>query len=225
MLSVTALGSLFSTTNTTSYATGSYTPKSHRLLVAFVATTGAQVNPSSVSGNGLTWSQKAAQNIGAVARLMLYVTDAGAAPEAGALTVTYAAGQTGQTISVFEIEGADLAQGALAAVVQALGNEGTGTSGSVALGALTGGANRPIAAFIHAANEAASERTNWTEIHDGGFATPVFSMESQWRTDAFELTASASWATSSGWAGIAAEVAAKPARGFRGRRTRLGLAL
>ena len=63
-----------------------------------------------------------------------------------------------------------------------------------------------IAAFFHAANEAIAHQPDWTELDDLAGSGPVRGVDSQYRGDAFETVASASWTTSSVWLGIAAEL-------------------
>ncbi len=204
-LGLAALQQLHDVNDLSQYVTASYTPTASRLLVAFIATRGAQADPTSVAGNGVTWYQKAAVNQTDM-RLMLYVALSGGSPSAGALTVTYSGTQTGQHISIFEMSGVYMTDGALAAIIQSPTATGTGTTGTVNLSLAGQPSTLPISAWCHAANEATTPRTSWTEIHDGNFATPASGMETQWYSTTFEITASATWATSSAWAGIAAEV-------------------
>lgn len=57
--------------------------------------------------------------------------------------------------------------------------------------------NRPFAFFGKPQAQDLVPRTNWTEIHDVNHAAPDSSLASQWRSDAFEPTASTSWASAS----------------------------
>lgn len=168
------------------------------------------VDPTSVTGNGVSWTKKTAVSDGSgVMRIHLYVADSGSSPSSGALTVSYGAvTQLGQHVSVFELSGVDLSGGATVAVVQAPTTTGTAAAGSITLAAAGQMTNRPISGWAHAANEATNERANWVEVHDGSFATPVSGKETQWRPDFFETTSTASWTTSSIYVGIAAEVKA-----------------
>lgn len=208
---LTAVQSLTSDTDATSYTSTSFTPTAYRLLVAFIFTRGLQADPTSVksgTSGDLTWDKKAAINLGATDRLMVYTALSGVVPTAGGLVATYAGTQTGQQISIFSLAGADMSGGALAAIVQAPTNSGTATSGSVTLATVTRELNLPMSAFGHSANEAAAPRTNWTEVHDVVGATPAGNLETQWRSDIFETTASATWTSNVAWVGVAIEVAA-----------------
>src|SRR5207302_6943185 len=115
-------------------------------------------------------------------------------------------GQIGAEASFFHASNVDLSGGVAAAFVQSPTGSGTAASGSIAVASPGNSANRPVSGWFHAQNEVTSPRTNWAEVDDGNHNMPNAAMESQWRSDAFETTASASWSTSSAWLGIAAEL-------------------
>ncbi|TLZ54000.1 MAG: hypothetical protein E6K15_09705, partial [Methanobacteriota archaeon] len=100
----------------------------------------------------------------------------------------------------------DLSGGVAAAFVQSPTGSGTAGSGSITLASPGNSANRPVSGWFHAAQEGTNPRANWAEADDGNHNNPGTGVESQWRSDAFETTASASWSTSSAWLGIAAEL-------------------
>src|SRR5881409_3718789 len=93
-----------------------------------------------------------------------------------------------------------------AAFVQSPTGSGTAGSGSITLASPGNSANRPVSGWFHAAQEGTNPRANWAEADDGSHNNPGTGVESQWRSGAFETTASASWTTSSAWLGIAAEL-------------------
>lgn len=218
------------TTNLTSYSNTSWTPPTSGLLIVFTfnaaATAGAAIAPT-VTGNSITYTQIATV-INNVERISLF-----AAKLAGATagTTTFDFGSNSQTCckaSFFHVIGADLSGTTAQAFVQQPTNSGAAaTTGTVTLSAAASAANRPIAGFYHFANEATTPRTNWTEADDLALGTPAAAMETQYRSDAFETTASATWASSVIWAAIAAEVKAarsdplpsRPTRMWRKRRT------
>ncbi|MCI0561724.1 MAG: hypothetical protein MN733_24810, partial [Nitrososphaera sp.] len=68
--------------------------------------------------------------------------------------------------------------------------------------------NRSFLWLVHEANEATVPRVNWTEIHDVNHLSPITGAESQWRSDAFETTASGSWSTGVKFGAIAFEIKA-----------------
>lgn len=102
----------------------------------------------------------------------------------------------------------DLTQGVTGSFVQSPTASGNDTTGTITLSAAGNSNNRPIAAFIHLANEGKTPRTNWTELDDLAGSAPISANETQFRADAFETTASATWATLAQWAGIASEIKA-----------------
>jgi hypothetical protein len=143
-----------------------------------------------------------------------------AAPAAGATTgattIDYGSDtQLACRASFSQVTGLDLTGGIVAAFVQTptVPSGSAALSGTVSLSAAAHADNRPYAVFSHVENEAMTPRTDWTELDDLSGTAPVSSIETQYRGDAFETTASASWATSSVWAGIAVEIKASLAGG------------
>jgi hypothetical protein len=230
--------SVFSTTSAASYAASpSYTPAAGSLLVAFVESSLASspINPTSVTGHGVTFSSLSiAGALSTTHRVSVWVADSGAAPTAVATTASFGStNQSGCSIIEYEITGVDLSGGAVAAIVQSPVNTGTGTTGTVTLSAAGNSENIELAAFVHLANEGTTPRTNWTEPvgSDGNFNAPATGVEAQYRTDTFETTVSATWATSSAWLGVALEIKAALAQvgvgllGLTGLAPALGFAL
>ncbi len=210
-LGVSATPDFASGTDAASYATGSWTPPTNDLIILYVfnrATTGAPNTPT-VSGNGLTWTQiKTVVDSGNLRRMTLFGANASGS-SAGATTIDFA-GQT-QTMCYaffFQATSVDLSGGVAAAFVQSPTGTGSATSGSITLAAAGSADNRPISGWFHSAQQGSTERTNWTEADDLSAGAPVGGMETQYRSDAFEITASASWVTSAVWVGIAAEIKA-----------------
>lgn len=203
--------------NATSYASASWTPPSSGLIIVFVAsavTTGTAVEPT-MSGNSLTWTKivsHVAEPSGNAQRITLFAANASGS-STGATTIDFGAEtQLCCNASFFSVDNADLSGGVAAAFVQTPAGDGAGaTSGSVSLSAAGSSDNRAIAAFMHAANEATTPRTNWTELDDFNGTGPTRGFETQYRGDAFETTASATWTTSSNWVGLAAEIKAAAA--------------
>jgi hypothetical protein len=193
-----------------SYSNSSWTPPTNGLLICFTQSrvSSGTANVPSVSGNGLTWVQIATVITG-VRRLSLFAADLSGS-SAGVTTFDF----SGQTqlyfaASFFYATGVDLSGGVAAAFVQAptVSAGGSSTTGTVTLAAPANANNRPIAAFLHIIGEVSYPRVNWTEADDlnsGG----TRGLETQWRSDAFETTASATWNTAASWDAIAAEIKA-----------------
>lgn len=191
-ISVNALITASSTSNAASYNTASITPTSGRVLVAVFTFTGIGSDVTgTISGLSATWN-----SIGRI-------WDSGAAREltafyatnytgSGALTLGNSDSATTCVWSVYEIDGADTSSPIVASSFKTLVSTTT-TTPTITLNAAAGSSNRPFSAFACANNTAnqIAPRTNWTEIHDDVESTPSSNLETQWRSDAFETTASA----------------------------------
>src|SRR5689334_16583902 len=111
--SATLRGTLFSTTNASSYAeTQTWTPGSKSLCVAFVCVSATSpVAPPSVAGHGLTWTALtlSANLISTTHRIDVYVAkSSGASPTNSAFTVSgYSNSPTGGVLCVWEITNYD----------------------------------------------------------------------------------------------------------------------
>jgi hypothetical protein len=205
-----------------SYTGSSFTPPTAGLAYIFVLSRVGNNDPNhpAVSGWGIDWIEIAsiAHTGDNVSRLTLLAANLSGAT-AGALTVAFG-GQTQQCCSalVAYATDVDLSGGVAAAFVQTPTSTatGTGTSGSVTLASASHADNRPIAGFWHRANEATTPRTNWTELDDIAGAGPTRGTETQYRADAFETTASASWSGNVAWLGIAAEIKGAVSGGISG---------
>lgn len=199
--------------NQTSYANSSWTPPVSGLIILFVlATRATGPDTPTVSGNSLTWTQIGTTldcGAGGTGLSLFGANASGSA--AGVTTIDFGANtQASCNASFFHATGVDLTGGVAAAFVQRpTGTAVSGTTGTVNLAAAASADNRPIVGFFHQANEAATERANWTEADDLAGSAGIRDLETQWRADAFETTATATWASSSAWGGIAAELKAE----------------
>lgn len=190
-----------------SFETASWAAPAVDLIIAYVFSgfVGTPNTPT-MSGNGITWTSVA--NVtgfsdGAPTGKITILGANAAGFTTGATTIDFG----GQTQSWSDVmfagaTGVDLSGGVAAAFVASASATATGATGTVTLGAPGNSANRPIAIFHCGAGPPISPRADWTELDDSsnGRAT-------QYRGDAFETTASATF-TSSVWAGLAAEVKA-----------------
>lgn len=199
-----------SSTDATSYANSSWTPPTSGMVVVFVfnQTSSDMFDPlvPSVTGNSLTWTL-IDSIIVAQSRVSLIAANASGSA-AGATTFDFGCQtQAGFGASFFSVSNVYLTDGVVGAFQQVQNGSGTGaTSGSITLNSATDSGNRPISAFAHNTNEATTPRTNWTELDDLAGSAPARGFETQYRSDAFETTASASWTTGSDWLGLAAEI-------------------
>lgn len=199
-------------TDLASYATASWSPPTTGIILISIINRNAAGNNTvvSVTGNSLTWTQIATVTFSAGQdRISIFAAPAAGATT-GATTIDYGANtQLMCRVSFAHVTGLDLSGAIAAAFVQAPTGTGVAaTSSSITLSAAGHADNRPYAVFVHLVNEPTVPRTNWTELDDLGGASPVATIQTQFRSDAFETTASASWATSTAWAGIAIEIKA-----------------
>jgi hypothetical protein len=107
--------------------------------------------------------------------------------------------------AVIEVTGHHVANPVRQAAV-APGATAVDTSYSINLSDPVDANSRGFSFFALTTNASATERTNWTELSDNAGATPNATLESQWRSDAFETTASATF-TSADCVGVAVEIA------------------
>jgi hypothetical protein len=201
----------------TSYSNSSWTPPTDGLILLFVstqtATSGAQVAPT-VSGNNLTWVQIATRQFDDpggtdLRRITLFAADASGSTT-GQTTIDFGSNtQLNCLASFFQATGVDLSGGVAAAFVQSPTNEGTdGTESSVTLSAAADSRNRPIYGSAQTTSQNQTPRSGWTEADDLTISSPTDGLETQWREDAFETTASATFSEVEDWGCIAAELKA-----------------
>jgi hypothetical protein len=220
-LAATLLTSSYDNVDRTSYTTASISPAANSLLLLFVDDgIAANYAPLAVpTGLSLTWEligTRAWHISPATRRSSAWIAQCGASPGSGAITLTETDMGSGTTSSgtawaVIEITGHHATQ-----PVRQVQHPGTtfmnqsgpaGTSYTIDMLDAVDGSSRAFSYFAHAANEATTFRTNWSELSDDTSTAPAMGFESQWRSDEFEATASASWATSVRYMGFAIEIA------------------
>lgn len=200
-------------TDATSYTGSSFTPPTDGIALAFAHARRAGVGADTpvLSGWGLTWTQ--------IGSTLSFVTDYGIALFAsiltgatvGALTANYSPNtEVGCILAVCQATGVDVSGGLAAAFVQQVTATGlVSGSGSITLASAGSADNRPVACFGHDVNEDTTPRTNWNELDDMKGAGHPRAIATQYRNDAFETTASASWTTATAnWGGMAVELKA-----------------
>lgn len=210
--------SIFSGTDAASYTTntGAWTPASTSSLVMAIIQSNGSGASTSVTGNGVTFTQMAGKSAslgGTTTNVDIWVGSA-SSPTSGETTAAWATNRSGCNIMVLEITDLDLSGGSTGAFVQLVASTGTSQTGANTLAAASNSANRPLATWIHSANEQSSARTNWTELRDGNHANPSMGGECQWRSDAFETSCSSTWATNADYIGVAVELKSGTAATF-----------
>jgi hypothetical protein len=221
-IGATLLTAAYDNTNATSYASASISPTANSLLLVFVTDTSTGQAPRSVpTGLSLTWQNLGYRMWGPTPgeRMSgLWIAQCGSSPGSGAITFTEndmggGTTSTGTGWVVIQVTGHHVAE-----PIRQIQYPGTGTTSnqsgwvatpslSIPLLAPADANSRAFAFFVHPINEATTPRSGWTELSDTAGTSPAFAMESQWRSDAFETTASASWATQFRCFGMAIEIA------------------
>jgi hypothetical protein len=202
------------TTNATSYATGTlFTPAANSLMICIVcasSTDAVQTDPTSVSGNGATYTELDSVFQSAVDTTGLWVASSGASPTNDVVTASgWGTARTGCNMTVVEVTGADLSGGASAAIVstniQKHSGAGTATSVSLTMNAAGAAGNRCAGFFVHTAAENIAADANNTLGSTGNYATPNRGAGFVWNTSAFN-NPGASWTTAAAWRAIGVEV-------------------
>lgn len=189
----------------------SITPAANQLVFVTINARNGSSNadpgdPTSVTGNGITYEKVASLLLGTRIRLCLY-RGMSASPSAGAVTATFTPATMGGGM-VIDQSSADVdtsGSNGAGAIVQAVTGSGSGTSGSVALAAFGAALNAAFGAFAHRAAEGTTPGAGFTELGDI-VATVANTLATEYAEGDFDP--SASWATSTEWAGIAVEVKA-----------------
>lgn len=200
-----------SSTDASSYVNSSWSPPSSGLIIACIGNRNvAATTPATptITGNNLTWIQiTTVINPGGVFRLTMFGANLSGS-STGATTVDFGGeNQRGATASFFQATGVDLSGGVVAAFIQSPTNTGTGTTTStVTLSAASDTNNRPVYCSLAGTSSVAqTPRINWAEVDDLS-GSDYGSIETQYRDDAFETTASATWTGNGQFAAIAAEL-------------------
>lgn len=214
-IAATLLTSAYDPTNDASPDTASVAPAADSLLLLFTfLSAGSTAAPSgAASGLGLTWIEHHDQPYSGgagVRRLQCFTAQCGSSPGSGVITLTLTdegggATSTGSAWAVIQITGHDPANPIRQAEGVAIDNVNTA---SINLAAPADPASRPFSAWGIRVEQAATPRANWTELCDHSGGSPSTGFEVQWREDAFDTTASVSWASADDCGGIAVEIAA-----------------
>lgn len=204
---------IYSTTTASSYATtGTYTPKSHALLVAFVVTTlgATPLDPTTVTGHGVSFTKLtlSARTLSTTHAVSVWVANSGASPSTAAVTADYAGvSQTGGVVIEYEVEGADMSTSAVAAIVQNPTNTGSGTAQTVTLAAAGNSANRALIFGVHLSNTAPTAAGAWTLTAGaaGNFNTPATGAIGLFNNSSFDTAGAATGANVS-WRMVGLEI-------------------
>jgi hypothetical protein len=195
---------------------GLYTPAATTLLVAMISTAGTSVDPTSVTGHGVTYTKIAFSSVTNLNMNGFYAADSGGSPTNAALQMTFAATATGACLYDLNFSGVDLSGGVAAAIVQSVLNTdiaGTATSLQTTLAAASAVDNRPAAMCVLNVNQTITEDTNYVEINDQGHTLPARRLSASWQSGGFDVTIDHSWSAGSSVAVRAFEIKAAAAGG------------
>lgn len=225
-ITATKLTDAASTTDGTTYTTASISPVAGRVLLVLSQLAGiGTATATTVSGLSGTWT-----NIGPSFRYNTnYALSAAWCSDytgTGTLALTNTDSATHGLWCVIEVDGADTTSPIVS------GSWSTSSPGSVSAVTITlpspaSSANRVFAGYGCDNNTAAqaAPRASWTELSDRGVGTPTGVLQTQWRSDAHETTASVTWTggpyTSAGFAfevAAAGGAASLPPRAWTPRR-------
>jgi hypothetical protein len=167
-----------STTDASSYTSGSFTPGAGNLLVAFVCVTGATGSaPSLTDSQSIGWTQITSA-IKASSADTAYVFIANRTAAASSMTVTFntSGGATATGCIIFVAQVASMTRAGQDAVRQSAIQSNQAASGTPTstFGAAVLTGNPTLGAVFNATNPATmTPPTSWTEQQDVGYATPT----------------------------------------------------
>lgn len=197
-IGATVLTSGSSTANATTYATASISPTAGRVLLGFTSISGiGAAVASTITGVSGTWTNITGANRSTSVGLTTYdlaVFTCLNYSGSGTLTVGNTDSGTSAAWSIVEVTGADTTT---PVVIGAIKNVSPGdvSTTTITLDSPANANNRPFALFVCNNNAAGqvAPRANWTELTDVAIGTPGLQLQVQWRSDAFETTASADY--------------------------------
>lgn len=194
--------------NATGYSTASVSPAANALLVLDVyscLSSGTYAPPSSVVGNGLTWV--AVLSAGTGLNGLTRYRAMGAAPSAGALSISFGASQLACSWVLGSVTGVKTtgANGA-DAVAQSGIAENTDVAITVALAAFVGAGNGTYFGAGHRLDQATTLGAGLTSLADVAGSSPLHRICAGW-TAGNDLSPDAAWANSANNQAIAMELA------------------
>lgn len=187
--------------------TSSVSPGANRQLLLGVATwddDAAAVAPT-VSGNGLTWTQVDSQVIGLSDRRRVTVFKAiGAAPTAGAVTITFSGAQALGAYVLLEVTGSDNVD----SVVQSAKATGGGSALAVTLAAFAQTSNATFAFWVTSTSLGSiAPGSGFTELFES--SADGLGFEAEWK-ESNDTSVDATASEAVDWGGIAVEISLPP---------------
>lgn len=187
----------------TVYTSGTVTPPPGSLILGFIdAAQALGVEPSTpaVDGVGLSFDPAAEvwyKQSGNTLKLFLFHAMTQVPHDPGTISIDFGSGHIGARWQFIACSGVDPSgangAGAIGQTAVNSGNIAAGSALSVVLpGAPVNGHSRTVAGFGNnsTAANATIERAGWRELAESNHSTPAQDLETQWRLDQFEGTAS-----------------------------------
>src|SRR5262245_48598150 len=180
-MTVSLLTEIGDTSNTNSYATSSVSPAAAALiLVGITCSTGGTLgDPSSVTGNGITYTKVGHVDFNSIAapnRRTLIYRGLSSAPTSGAITSAWPSNQSGVGTQVVQVVNADTSgtNGAGACVNFDIVQQDSGSTIVLTMDALSNSANLVVAFFGGVQQNNHTPTTDWTGLGSGAtWATPT----------------------------------------------------
>jgi hypothetical protein len=220
-IGATLLTAAYDNVDRTSYTTASISPAANSLLLVFVTDSiGVGTAPQAVpTGLSLTWQQlgnRVWSPFPGVRRSAACIAQCGASPGSGTITLTETDQGSGTTSTgtawvVIEITGHHVLypvrQVQFPGTTTVNQSGPTATSHTIDMLSPVDANSRAFSYFAVANDEPITPRASWTELSDIDDSAPNMGFEAQWRSDAFETTASATWTNAIRYIGFAIEIA------------------
>lgn len=209
-----------STSNSTSYTTGTVTPTAGDLLVAIVMMEGIGADvTSTVSGLSGTWTNRGHfYDTTGIGTTTYDVVTCSNWSGSGTLTLGNTDSATACLWSIFSATGADNSSPVVAGSFKTVANNAA-SSLSITLNAAANANNRPFSAWGKNNNaiNTLTPQTNWSEIHEVAIGAPNTTFETQWRSDQFDTAAGVTFSDGTfAGSGVAFELAAVAASRYIG---------
>ena len=210
MATVTHMVTTASSSDTTSYASGAFTPTLGDLLVVFVDALGTNAATPTLSGStGLTFAlitSRLHNGIGVPDRVYMFVANATAA--ASSQTVTFDCtgdAATGAIIHVLAVSG--LTRTGSSAVLQSRTQAGSGSPATVIFNVATDTANPTVACLADDGSTVPAVPSGWTRGGNNSISSPTAASAADYKASGFAAT-DVTWGAGSlnDWGAIIAEL-------------------
>ena len=178
------LATASSTTDGTSFSATSITPTANALVLAWITahTAGTPASPT-ITGNGLTWVEVGAVNVGSARRVSLFRA-MGATPSAGQPVIDFGAvTQTAVVWSISQYTGVDTSGTNGSGAIQGSAVTNSGSAITTLQGLLPSfehANNIHASGLAIAANAAITQDADFTQLGQDGEASTVIALASGW---------------------------------------------